>query len=180
MFDVESAAAHAQGRNSGRSTRRPGLPHAFGFHGANPRWTVGVALDGRAARACPCAAQLSGERRTGTGPRGRSGVRRSGIGRRRFARGYPLGDRRRVERIASTAPAHGAKSAGARGPRQIPRYLIFCACASRPTLAMRNLVHTELRALGPALVELHAFASAAIVVLALARLPYNLSSRRRG
>jgi choline dehydrogenase len=47
-----------------------------------------------------------------------------------FTCGYPIDDRRRVERIANVLPPMERNLAGARGPRQMRRYLIFCACAA--------------------------------------------------
>jgi hypothetical protein len=45
------------------------------------------------------------------------------IGRRGFARGYPLDDRRRVERIADAAPSHGAQFC--RGSRPTSNAALF-------------------------------------------------------
>jgi hypothetical protein len=88
-------------------------------------------VDGdREARAYPRSAQSSSERRAGTGPRGRSGIGAPRIGRGGFTCGYPIDDRRRVERIANVLPPLERNLAGARGPRQMRRYLIFCACAA--------------------------------------------------
>jgi hypothetical protein len=57
------------------------------------------------------------------GRRAAPGVTAISIGRRGFARGYPIDDRRRIERIAKAAPPHGAESC--RGPRPASNAALF-------------------------------------------------------
>ena len=132
VFDVESAAAHAQCRIRADHQDRTGLRStAHGrsrtlsdFMPAHASLEIAHGVDGdREARACPRAAQRPGEGRAGAGPPGRRGVTAISIGRRGFARGYPLDDRRRVERIANAAPPHGAESC--RGSRSASNGALF-------------------------------------------------------
>ena len=122
VFDVESAAAHAQ-----CGVRADDKDGAARVHRRSRRTAAGRRLDGGRREQPPgsrsCAAQLLGEHRAGARPRGRSRVTAISISRRRFARGYALGDRRRVERIANAAPAHGAESC--RGSRPASNTALF-------------------------------------------------------
>ena len=123
VFDVESAAAHAQG--GVRADDKDGAAHVQRSQGPSRRTTGGSRLDGGGNKppgSRSCAAQLLGERRAGARPRGRSGIRAPRVGCRGFARGYPLDDRRRVERIANSVP-HGAESC--RGSRPASNAALF-------------------------------------------------------
>jgi hypothetical protein len=146
VFDVESAAAHAQGgvradhedRTRLRSTAIGRSRTLSDFMAAHASLEIAHGVDGdRKAGAYPRAAQRSGERRAGARPRGRRGITAISIGRCGFALGYPLDDLRRVERIANACLPIERNLAGARGRRQMRRYLIFRACAtiSRSTRA---------------------------------------------
>ena len=147
VFDVESAAAHAQcgvradleDRTRLRSTAIGRSRTLSDFMAAHASLEIALALDGdREPRAYPSAAQRPGEGRAGAGPRGRSGIRAPRVGRRGFARGYALGDRPGVDRIANAAPPHGAESC--RGSRPASNAALFdilrlrgnlhCACAT--------------------------------------------------
>ena len=114
MFDVESAAAHAQcgvradheDRTRLRSTAIGRSRTLSDFMAAHAALEIALALDrDREARAYLRAAQRSGEGRAGAGTHGSRGVTAISIGRRGFTRGYPLDDRRRVERIANAEPS---------------------------------------------------------------------------
>jgi hypothetical protein len=141
VFDLESAAAHAQGgvradhedRTGLRSTATGRPRTLLDFMAAHASLEIAHGVDGdREARACPRAAQCTGERRAGAGPRGRSGISAPRVGRRGFARGYPLDDRRRVERIAHAAPPHGAESC--RGSRPASNAALFDSLRLRGNL----------------------------------------------
>jgi hypothetical protein len=77
-------------------------------------------------------AQLLGERRAGAGPRGRHNVPAISIGRR----ASPVAIRSTIVAASTgsqTLPLPMERNlAGARGPCQMRRYLIFCACATIP------------------------------------------------
>src|SRR5208282_2412499 len=96
---------------------------------------IAPAVDGdREARHYPRAAQCSGEGRASARTHGRRGVTAISIGRRGFAQGYPLDDRRRVERIANPAPPHGAESC--RGSRPASNAALFDILPLRYNLAL--------------------------------------------
>ena len=132
VFDVESAAAHAQcgvradhkDRTRLRSTAI-GHSHTLSdFMAAHASLEIAHGVDGdREARAYPRAAQRSGEGRAAERTRGRRGIGPPRVGRRRFACGYALDDRCRVERIANAAPPHGAEFC--RGSRPASNATLF-------------------------------------------------------
>jgi hypothetical protein len=132
VFDVESAAAHAQGGVRADHEDRTGLRStAIGrsrtlsdFMAAHASLEIAHGVDGdRKARAYPRAAQCHGEGRACAGPRRRRGIAAISVGRRGFTRGYPLDDRRPVEWIANAAPPHGAESC--RGLRPASNAALF-------------------------------------------------------
>ena len=133
VLHVESAAAHAQcgvraddkdGAARCPSLLRPKLGGATG-------WSLLEGRRGQPPRSRSCAAQLLGERRAGARPRGRSGIRAPRVGCRGIA--YISSARPSPRRLANRkrfASPMEQDLAGARGPRQMRRYLIFCACAA--------------------------------------------------
>ena len=99
-------------------------------------------LDGdREARADPHTAQFLAERRAGAGPCGGRGVTAISVGSGGFARGYPLDDRRSVERITNAAPPHEAESC--RGLRSASNTELFDILRLR-----RNLIALALQSRG--------------------------------
>jgi hypothetical protein len=121
---------------------------------------VALAPDGdREARAYPSAAQRPGEGRSRAGTHGRRSIGSPGVGRRGFARRYPLDDSRRVERIANAARPHGAESCrGSRPASNAALFDISCqrsnlialALQSRALSAPRLSRETAIPSFGPA------------------------------
>ena len=136
VFDVESAAAHAQCGVRADHEDRTRFRTLSDFMAAHASLEVAPALDGdREARAYPHAAQRPGEGRAGARTNGRGGIGPPRVGRRGFARGYALGDRRRVERIANALPPHGAESC--RGSRPASNTALFDNLPLRGNLALQ-------------------------------------------
>jgi hypothetical protein len=139
VFDVESAAAHAQCGVRADHEDRSRSRTLSDFVAAHASLEVALALDGdRETPAYPRAAQCSGKGRSRARTRGRGGIGSPRVGRRDFARGYPIDDRRRVERITNAEPPHEAESC--RGSRPASNAALFdisrlrdnlhCACAT--------------------------------------------------
>jgi hypothetical protein len=124
VFDVESAAAHAQGRV--RADDKDGATVIVRSWCPSQRWTGWSRLDdglGKPVGSRSRPAQPLGERRASARPRGGRGITAISIGRRGFARGYARDDRRRVERIADAPPPHGEESC--RGSRPASNTALF-------------------------------------------------------
>ena len=141
VFDVESAAAHAQCGVLGRSTRTGSAPVRFRISWPlTPRFTSRMALTA-IGRPALTLARLNAPANVARAY-GRTAVAAlalhasAAVG---FARGYAsLDDRRRVERIANAAPPHGAESFRLTARVKCRAILYFA-------LARRNLIGLALQ-----------------------------------
>ena len=114
-----------------RADDKDGAAHIQGSQSPSPGPIRRSRLDdgrGNPPRSRSHAAQLLGEGRAGARTHGRGGIGPPRVGRRDFARGYSLDDRRRVERIANAAPAHGAESCRGWRPASNAALFDICAC----------------------------------------------------